>query len=69
MGFTSFQNFNLGDFVEFVGESKTYETMVTQLSFKNGFYSCSVILGEYRVKLTDKSNSIECSRLLFSSSL
>lgn len=49
-----FQNFNLGDFVEFVGESKTYETMVTQLSFKNGFYSCSVVLGEYRVKLTDK---------------
>jgi hypothetical protein len=37
-----------------VGDAKTYETMVTQLSFKNGFSSCSVVLGEYRVKLTDK---------------
>lgn len=54
-----FNNLNLGDFVEFVTNSKTYDTMVTQLSFKGNFHECSVVLGEYRVKLTDKIKLLE----------
>jgi len=54
-----FKNLKVGDFVEFVTDSKTYDTMVTQLSFKGNFYECSVVLGEYRVKLTDKIKLLE----------
>jgi len=50
---------NLGDFIEFIDGGKHYETMVTQLSFKGDFYECSVVLGEYRVKLTDKIKLLE----------
>lgn len=54
-----FKNLNLGDFIEFIDGGKHYETMVTQLSFKGDFYECSVVLGEYRVKLTDKIKLLE----------
>lgn len=54
-----FKNLKLGDFVEFVTDTKIYDTMVTQLSFKGNFYECSVVLGEYRVKLTDKIKLLE----------
>ena len=54
-----FDNINVGDFLEFVTESKTYSTMVTQLSVKGNLYECSVVLGEYRIKLTDKIKLLE----------
>lgn len=54
-----FKNLCLGDFVEFVTPKKTYSTMVTQLSLKGNFYECSVVLGEYRIKLTDKIKLLE----------
>lgn len=54
-----FVNLKLGDFVEFIAGTKTYDTMVTQLSFTGNFYECSVVLGEYRVKLTDKIKLLE----------
>ena len=54
-----FKNLCLGDFVEFVTPKKTYLTMVTQLSLKGNFYECSVVLGEYRIKLTDKIKLLE----------
>lgn len=54
-----FVNLKLGDFVEFINGSKTYDTMVTQLSFTGNFYECAVVLGEYRVKLTDKIKLLE----------
>ena len=54
-----FDNINVGDFLEFVAETKTYSTMVTQLSIKGNLYECSVVLGEYRIKLTDKIKLLE----------
>lgn len=54
-----FENINVGDFLEFVTEKKTYSTMVTQLSVKGNLYECSVVLGEYRIKLTDKIKLLE----------
>lgn len=54
-----FKNLHLGDFVEFITPSKTYDTMVTQISFKNNFNECRIVLGEYRVKLTDKIKLLE----------
>ena len=49
-----FKDFNVGDFIEFITPTKTYQTMVTQISLKNNDYEASVTLGEYRVSLTDK---------------
>lgn len=54
-----FKNLKLGDFVQFITRDKVYDTMVTQLSFKGNFYECTVVLGEYRVKLTDKIKLLE----------
>lgn len=48
-----FIDFNVGDFIEFITPTKTYQTMVTQISLKN-LYQAGVTLGEYRVSLTDK---------------
>lgn len=48
-----FKDFNVGDFIEFITPTKTYQTMVTQISLKN-LYQASITLGEYRVSLTDK---------------
>lgn len=49
-----FYEFKVGDFIEFITPSKTYETMVTQIAFKNNLYEAYVTLGEYRISLTDK---------------
>lgn len=49
-----FVDFNVGDFIEFITPTKNYQTIVTQISLKNNVYQASVILGEYRVSLTDK---------------
>ena len=54
-----FKNLCLGDFIEFITENKTYSTMVTQLSLKGNVYECHVVLGEYRIKLTDKIKLLE----------
>lgn len=47
-------NLNLGDFVLFVTGSKTYDSVVTGIKFKDGFHVATITLGEYRIKLTDK---------------
>lgn len=49
-----FVDLNVGDFIEFITPTKTYETMVTQIIFKNNLYQAGITLGEYRVSLTDK---------------
>lgn len=54
-----FKNLCLGDYVEFITDKKTYSTMVTQLSLKGNMYECTVVLGEYRIKLTDKIKLLE----------
>ena len=49
-----FEDINVGDFIEFITPTKTYNTMITQIAFKNNLYQASVTLGEYRISLTDK---------------
>ncbi len=48
------ENLNLGDFVEFIKEDVIYDTVVTGIKFKDGFYQASITLGEYRIRLTEK---------------
>ena len=49
-----FRDFWLGDFANFISSNKVYETMVSQITFKETMEYASITLGEYRVKLTDK---------------
>ena len=49
-----FIDFKVGDFIEFITSTKTYQTMVTQITLKNNLYQVGVTLGEYRISLTDK---------------
>lgn len=49
-----FKDFNVGDFIEFITPNMTYQTMITQLSFKKNLEVICVTLGEYRISLTDK---------------
>lgn len=49
-----FENFNIGDFIEFRYKDKIYDSIVTALSFSNTLKACFVTLGEYRIKLTEK---------------
>ncbi|QLY40168.1 hypothetical protein HF295_04540 [Hujiaoplasma nucleasis] len=52
--FIPFENINLGDYVSFIHKGKTYESIVTGISFKDSMNYALVTLGEYRVKLTEK---------------
>lgn len=49
-----FEVLNVGDFIEFITPSITYQTMVTKITFKGNFHTANVTLGEYRVSLTEK---------------
>ena len=49
-----FTDMNVGDFIEFIGPNKTYDTMITKINFKNNLYQPEITLGEYRVSLTEK---------------
>ena len=49
-----FEDISVGDFIEFITPTKTYNTMITQIAFKNNLYQASLTLGEYRISLTDK---------------
>lgn len=44
----------LGDFVEFITESKVYDSIVTGLRYLKTMKLTQVTLGEFRIKLTDK---------------
>lgn len=46
--------FNLGDFIEFITENKTYDSLVTGLRYQGTLKKVFVTLGEYRIRLTDK---------------
>lgn len=52
--FMPFTNINLGDYVSFIHEGSTYESVVTGIVFKDSMNYATVTLGEYRVKLTEK---------------
>lgn len=49
-----FINLYLGDFIEFIVGSKTYDSVVTGIKFKDTFNIATITLGEYRIKLTEK---------------
>lgn len=43
-----------GTFVKFITPTKTYETIVTKITYKGTFKQATIVLGEYRISLTDK---------------
>lgn len=57
--FIPFTNISLGDQIEFITETKTIPSIISQISFKNTLKECSIILGEHRMKLTEKLKMIE----------
>ena len=52
--FRPLSNMYLGYLLTFISQRKTYETVLTQIKFKNNFDVCYLTLGEYRNSLTDK---------------
>ena len=52
--FQPMKNIELGDFVEFINNEQTYDSVVTSIKFSQGFHKAMVTLGEYRIKLTEK---------------
>ncbi len=44
----------VGAIVQFITESKTYETIVSKMVYKGTFNVAKITLGEYRLSLTDK---------------
>lgn len=48
------ENLAVGDFIEFITPTKTYETLITKVTYKGTFNSASITLGEQRISLTDK---------------
>ncbi len=52
--FQPMKNIELGDFVEFMNNEQTYDSVVTSIKFSQGFHKAMVTLGEYRIKLTEK---------------
>ena len=52
--FIPFTNIYLGDYVSFIHKGKTYESVITGITFKDSLNYAQITLGEYRVKLTEK---------------
>ena len=52
--FIPFTNIYLGDYVSFIHKGKTYESVITGITFKDSMNYAKITLGEYRVKLTEK---------------
>lgn len=52
--FIPFENIYLGDYVSFIHKGKTYESVITGITFKDSLNYALITLGEYRVKLTEK---------------
>lgn len=52
--FKPFYNLKLGDYVSFIHDNKTYESIITGMKFKNTMRYVLITLGEYRIKLTEK---------------
>ncbi len=50
----SLKSLTLGTFVKFITPNKTYETIVTKIKYKGTFKQATIVLGEYRISLTDK---------------
>ena len=52
--FIPFANLELGDYISFIHNQKSYDSIVTGIRFKNTMNYAQITLGEYRVKLTEK---------------
>ena len=52
--FIPFTNLHLGDYISFIHNQKSYDSIVTGMKFKNSMNYVQITLGEYRVKLTEK---------------
>lgn len=52
--FIPFTNIYLGDYVSFIHKGKTYDSVITGITFKDSLNYALITLGEYRVKLTEK---------------
>ena len=52
--FIPFENIYLGDYVSFIHKGKTYDSVITGITFKDSLNYALITLGEYRVKLTEK---------------
>lgn len=48
------RNLDIGDFVEFIYKGKIYDSIVTGFKYENSLDLVTVILGEFRLKLTEK---------------
>lgn len=57
-----FIDINVGDYIEFITDKKTYQTMITKIQLKSNLYKAYVTLGEYRISLTEKIKLLERSR-------
>jgi hypothetical protein len=52
--FIPFTSIYIGDYVSFIHNKKTYESIITGITFKDSMNYATITLGEYRVKLTEK---------------
>jgi hypothetical protein len=52
--FIPFSNLHLGDYISFIHNQKTYDSILTGIKFKNSLNYAQITLGEFRVKLTEK---------------
>lgn len=57
--FIPFSNVRIGDQIEFVNGETTYRTIFSQIVYKGTLEECSIILGEHRIKLTEKLKLLE----------
>ncbi len=49
-----FQDFSVGDFILFISEKKTYQTLVSKMEIKKDLGKVAITLGEHRVSLTEQ---------------
>lgn len=59
----SLDNLRLGTFVKFITPNKTYETIITKITYKGTFKQATIVLGEYRISLTDKLKILNKRRM------
>lgn len=57
--FVPFVNIKLGDEIDFIKGQAAYKTILSQIVYKGTLDECSVILGEHRIKLTEKLKLLE----------
>ncbi len=49
-----FKDFFVGDFILFITEKKTYQTLISKMELKKDLGKIAITLGEHRVSLTEQ---------------